>query len=220
MKLDDYSLSKLSNEAENFKEDITNIINYGNYSAKVVTNTPPSWTARNGEFVFFVSGTVKRIYFYNNSAWDFIEYNAGSTGGEAQGYLATSELFAAAQDIVGLNFNIGSNESYVFDFSLKVTSISGNNPSFAITAPTGSTLVFWASANSNSLTTIISDAITVSGTFTRSMAAFIGVNWVDIRGTVQASATTGVVQLRAQSADVGGEASMDAGSFFRAKKVI
>lgn len=73
VKLDDYALNYLGREAENFKEDVQNIFNFGKYSAQVV-GTPPTWTARNGEFVFFLSGTTKRLYFYNNDAWDFIEY--------------------------------------------------------------------------------------------------------------------------------------------------
>ena len=80
MKVDDYNLSKLSNEAENFKEDLSNIINYGKYSAQVVTaGSGPTWTARNGEFVFFTSGGLKRLFFYNNNAWDYLEYNSGVT---------------------------------------------------------------------------------------------------------------------------------------------
>ena len=68
----------MSNEAENFKEDVTNIINYGKYSAQVV-GQPPTWTARNGEFVFFSSSSIKRIYFYNNNSWDFFQYENGGT---------------------------------------------------------------------------------------------------------------------------------------------
>ena len=88
-KIDDYNLSKVSNEAENFKEDVQNIINFGKYSSQVVS-AGPTWKARNGEFVFFASGTIKRVYFYNLGAWDFIEYNVGATVNSIQGWICFS----------------------------------------------------------------------------------------------------------------------------------
>ena len=105
MKIDDYSLAKLSNEAENFKEDVSNILNYGKYSAQVVSNTPPSWTARNGEFVFFASGTIKRLYFYNISAWDYIEYNSGATANSVKGWVVYSGTGLTA---INASYNVDS----------------------------------------------------------------------------------------------------------------
>ena len=69
MRLDDYDLSKLGTEAENFKEDISAIINFGKYSIPLVVS-PPSWAARPGEFVLYTpasGGTTQ--YFYKDSAW-------------------------------------------------------------------------------------------------------------------------------------------------------
>lgn len=221
MKLDDYSLAKLSNEAENFKEDVQNILNYGKYSAQVVQNTPPAWTARNGEFVFYASGTVKRIYFYNISAWDYIEYNAGDVGGDLAEYVSTNVVFSGVTAITALDYNIGINETYVFEYNLKITGADApSQAQFRIDAPAGNTTVFLATANSNSLVNIINDNVTASGTFTIGMCGLAGECWAIIRGTVQNGATAGTAQLVMQTANQQGAPTVDAGSFLRAKKII
>ena len=56
-----------------FKDQVTRILNYGKYSNQVVT-TVPTWTARDGEAVFYLSGGTRRWYFYLNSAWNAVEF--------------------------------------------------------------------------------------------------------------------------------------------------
>lgn len=69
MKIAPYSFSDLNNELENFKEDITNLLNYGKYAIPIVTILP-NWDAEPGETVlFFASSGGTTQYFYKNSAW-------------------------------------------------------------------------------------------------------------------------------------------------------
>lgn len=37
---------------------------------------PPTWVARNGEFAFYNSGTLNRVYFYSGNQWNYLEFNA------------------------------------------------------------------------------------------------------------------------------------------------
>ena len=79
-KTDDYPLGKISPDLENFKEDVQKILNYGKYSAQVVS-TPPVWTANNGEFVFFnSSSTIRRIYLRLNTAWIALDFSGVANG--------------------------------------------------------------------------------------------------------------------------------------------
>ena len=56
--------------------NITNILNLGRYQMRVVS-TAPTHTGEDGEHLLYISGTVRRIYFYDttNSTWQFIEWN-------------------------------------------------------------------------------------------------------------------------------------------------
>ena len=141
MKVDDYNLSKLSNEAENFKEDVSNIINFGKYSSQVVS-AAPTWKARNGEFVFFASGTVKRIYFYNLSAWDFIEYDAGATGGQITAVKSADQTYGGSSIITELTFAMGASETWTSEFHVWHETNGGNaaGSNFSINGPGGSSV--------------------------------------------------------------------------------
>ena len=68
-KLSPYSFDAISPDLENFRDEITNLLNYGKYAIPVVTS-PPSWNAQPGETVlFFASSGGTTMYFYKNSAW-------------------------------------------------------------------------------------------------------------------------------------------------------
>jgi len=69
MKVGPYNLGGISPELENFREEVTNLLNLGKYSAPIITGTP-TWRAQPGEMVLFrpsSGGTTN--YVYLNSAW-------------------------------------------------------------------------------------------------------------------------------------------------------
>lgn len=69
MKLSPYSFGGLSPDLENFRDELSNLLNYGKYATPIVT-TPPNWNAQPGEKVlFFASSGGTTEYFYKNSAW-------------------------------------------------------------------------------------------------------------------------------------------------------
>jgi len=78
VKVDEYTLRRVDRGVREFIDQATIIFNYGKYSAQVV-GTDPQWTARNGEFVFFTSAGINRVYFYVNNLWNWI--GGSPTGG-------------------------------------------------------------------------------------------------------------------------------------------
>lgn len=79
MKVSDYVLRNVNRNVRNFVDEATIIFNFGKYSAQVV-GSPPQWVARNGEFVFFASGGLNRIYFYSSDQWNWIGGGPGGGG--------------------------------------------------------------------------------------------------------------------------------------------
>ena len=68
-KLSPYSLGQISQELEQFRDDMTNLWNLGKYQYPALT-TAPSWTANKGEGVCVMptsGGTT--FYVYRNTAW-------------------------------------------------------------------------------------------------------------------------------------------------------
>lgn len=68
-KLSGYSFGGLSADLENFRDELTNLINYGKYAIPTITSLP-NWRAQPGETVlFFAASGGTTQYFYKNSAW-------------------------------------------------------------------------------------------------------------------------------------------------------
>lgn len=68
-KISPYSFGGISADLENFRDELTNLINYGKYAIPIVTS-PPGWNAQPGETVlFFAASGGTTLYFYKNSAW-------------------------------------------------------------------------------------------------------------------------------------------------------
>lgn len=68
-KLSPYAFGTISPDLENFRDELSNLINYGKYAVPLVTS-PPNWNGQPGETVYFTpasGGTT--MYFYKNSAW-------------------------------------------------------------------------------------------------------------------------------------------------------
>lgn len=69
-KVPPYSLGKVSIDLEQFRDDVTNLLNNGKFAYPILTTSPPNWNAQPGECAFFwaASGGTT-LYFYKNSAW-------------------------------------------------------------------------------------------------------------------------------------------------------
>lgn len=60
-----------------FINDVAKIINLGRYQMRIVSSVP-DWTGEAGEHLIYISGTVRRLYWYDatNSTWQFMEWNS------------------------------------------------------------------------------------------------------------------------------------------------
>ena len=81
MKLSEYVFKHLPVELVDFKDEVTTILNFGKYAFMVLYNSPsgPSWKAREGENVFWVYGTGRRLYCWINSGWVYIGWGSSGT---------------------------------------------------------------------------------------------------------------------------------------------
>lgn len=78
MKLSETELSPALRKDINLIEilnNIASILNNGRYQMRVITSVP-TWTGEQGEHFLYISGTVRRFYYWDdtNSTWQFIEY--------------------------------------------------------------------------------------------------------------------------------------------------
>lgn len=101
MKLADYVLSKNVRQDTNLLsvlDDIKNILNEGRYQLRQVASVP-TYAGEEGEHLLYVSGTVRRLYFYDitNATWQYIEWN--SSGLAQSTVVATVQLTAQAASI-------------------------------------------------------------------------------------------------------------------------
>lgn len=75
MRISPYDFSKLPQEIIDFKDETTQLLNYGKYQNKVLIEGTPTWTGREGESVwcYITSATAGLFDFYTfyyvNSAW-------------------------------------------------------------------------------------------------------------------------------------------------------
>lgn len=80
MKIEDFGFSNLFRKEIDFMDfvkEVSNILNLGRYQMRIVT-TVPTWTGEGGEHLLYVSGSVRRLYWYDdiNAAWQYFEWNA------------------------------------------------------------------------------------------------------------------------------------------------
>jgi len=76
MKLQGYELSRQLRKDTallDFMNDITQIINLGRYQMQIITSVP-THTGDDGEHSLYISGKIKRLYFYDptNSTWNYL----------------------------------------------------------------------------------------------------------------------------------------------------
>ena len=84
MKLESYEISKQLRKDTalvDFLNAVTSVLNLGRYQMRIVTAVP-TWTGESGEHLLYVSGTVRRLYFYEdtNATWQYIEWNGSGQG--------------------------------------------------------------------------------------------------------------------------------------------
>jgi len=73
-KIDNYELRGLPQELIDFKDAVTEIINYGKFQKQVVTSFP-TWRARLGEEVYYISGGSAALLFNSSdgsAAWKVV----------------------------------------------------------------------------------------------------------------------------------------------------
>lgn len=68
-KVSPYSLSSVSAELENFRDEVTTLLNYGKYQVPMVTSLP-NWAGAIGEEVIYEPSSAGHTsYRYINTAW-------------------------------------------------------------------------------------------------------------------------------------------------------
>lgn len=134
MKLQEYVFSKEIRKDTafvDFVNDINKIINLGRYQMRVVTSVP-THTGDEGEFLLYISGTVRRLYFYDstNSTWHFIQW--GTAGFGQATIVATVDLSAQTADITTTNIYVPS-ASGTFRINAYVICTTAGGGSLALT---------------------------------------------------------------------------------------
>lgn len=84
MKLQDYTFSPQTRKDINLLslfDDLKDLINNGRYQMRVVSSVP-TFVGEEGEHLLYVSGTVRRWYWYDitNGTWQFINWNTAGFG--------------------------------------------------------------------------------------------------------------------------------------------
>ena len=70
-----YSFDKMPQELIDFKDNVTQLLNFGKYQNKVLIEGTPTWTGKEGEvaYSYITSATAGMYdfytYYYVNSAW-------------------------------------------------------------------------------------------------------------------------------------------------------
>lgn len=74
MKLPDYDFKSVPQELVDFSDDVKVIVNFGKYSHQVVS-TPPTWSARNGEAVFYSKDNDNGWFYYIDGQWNRVDFS-------------------------------------------------------------------------------------------------------------------------------------------------
>jgi hypothetical protein len=68
-KINSYQVSNISLELEQFRDEVTNLLNLGKFQYATIT-AAPGWAGQKGEAVFVMpSSGGTTFYFYRNTAW-------------------------------------------------------------------------------------------------------------------------------------------------------
>jgi len=64
-----------------FINNVAAIFNHGRYQLRIVASVP-TWTGESGEHLLYISGSIVRLYIYDdtNSEWKYIEWGVGGQG--------------------------------------------------------------------------------------------------------------------------------------------
>lgn len=84
IKIQEYEFSKSTRKdlsLVDFINDVSRIINLGRYQMRIITSVP-TWTGEGGEHFLYISGSVRRLYFWDsvNETWQFLEWNDSGLG--------------------------------------------------------------------------------------------------------------------------------------------
>ena len=80
MKIQDHDFTGLPQQVQDFKDDVSFLLNYGKMQFPMVTS-PPTWTGRAGETVLVVAGGTSRLYICttdSSASWgSYIAFTVG-----------------------------------------------------------------------------------------------------------------------------------------------
>lgn len=69
-KISPYVLGNISIELEQFRDDVTNLLNLGKFAYAILDSGAPNWSAEKGEGVYVMpSSGGTTFYVYRNTAW-------------------------------------------------------------------------------------------------------------------------------------------------------
>lgn len=85
MKINEFNFKGLPQEVNDFKDEVTTILNFGKYANQMLYESvsTPTWTGREGEICLaYVSsgGGQFKLYhwFYANSGWRYVMYTGAT----------------------------------------------------------------------------------------------------------------------------------------------
>jgi len=107
MKIQDFTFSNNLRKETGFMDfaaEVSNILNLGRYQMRIVTSVP-NWTGEGGEHLLYISGSVRRLYWYDdvNSTWQYVEWNGTGLG---------STSIVATVELTGQTASIGATTIY------------------------------------------------------------------------------------------------------------
>lgn len=173
---------------------------------------------------------MKRLYFYNISQWDFIEYNSGSTAGQQTNYLASDTNFSNTPVLFpSLGFSVDANSTYTFEYHLSTICSESDIHNFNFNAPggAGSVVVLMYLGFRGGLTVAITSStvkrerVTNLDTYTGSFfTTSYSDNMIRMSGVYQSGASAGSTTFSARNDATSQNSRMRAGSYFLARKVL
>ena len=100
IKIADYSFStKFRQETDfmDFFSNVMNILNLGRYQMRIVS-TVPTWTGEGGEHLLYISGTLRRLYWWDdtNSTWQYKQWNIIVSLTGQTGNITTTTIYTPA----------------------------------------------------------------------------------------------------------------------------
>jgi hypothetical protein len=124
------------------------------------------------------------------------------------------------QNVTGLSFAIGANETWSFEVHMKISCTSNGGVKFAVDVPSGTLLAEVIGVQTNSATSIQSAILTTTGLTTAAFAISntLG-NWAKISCLVANGGTAGTVQIKFACGATSQSSTVYANSYLTGRKI-